>query len=179
MLVLVYMDIITRNCTFCNKEFTPNTRVQINCSIQCTKNKYYKRKCIELGKSSIFVNEEDFYKTETGIGFKWEKYVADKLGATHLEFNLDGLDIDWNGKLIDVKSAHLNKRKNKRGKPVVGKQLGYWNFKGWGLNEPSFFVCVCVNDDESVEKTLIIPSSLYPKQGITVGQKSKYDIYLI
>lgn len=140
---------------------------------------YHKRK-----PNSLYNNPKAFYTTATGIGFKWEKYVAKILGGEHLEFNGRSIetkraDIVWDNKLIDVKSAHLNKRKNKRGKPVKSEQKGFWAFKPSYIKENiDYIFCVCLDEKENPIKLLLIPSKEYPKSGLTVGHISKYDKYL-
>lgn len=167
-------------CLFCKNIFDNKLKNKMYCSLQCTKKMWYnKRK-----SNSLHNNPDGFYKTETGRGYKWEKYVADLLKAKHLEFNGRNevtfrADIEWNGKFIDVKSSLLNKRKNKRGVPVVKEQMGFWNFKPSYIKDNIDYVfCVCVNEIDIPVKLLLIPSKEYPKMGLTIGHTSKYDKYI-
>jgi len=161
---------MTKKCFFCN---TSTARPKY-CSDVCNKRAYHTRN----SKGFLYGVHNKFWETETGIGLIWEKYVANLLNAKHLLFNLKGADIDWNGKMVDVKSAHLNFRKNKRGKPVKGQQKGYWGFKNAGKGKIDFLFCVGLDSNNNPAKLLLIPKSEYPKIGITVGWKSKYDKYI-
>lgn len=167
-------------CNFCGED--KGTR-PLYCSSDCIKrawrskrfpNYYYNNKG----------NNQTFWESETGIGMKWEIYIADLIGGEHLMFNhkdkkTQRADILWDGKLIDVKSAHLNKRKNKRGKAVVGAQKGYWVFKGGKPKDIDYIFCVCIGQDEKVEKVLMIPFNEYNYSiGISVGWKSAYDKFI-
>lgn len=117
-----------------------------------------------------------FWKSETGVGFYWERYVAKMIGGTHLEFNKNGSDIDWNGKLVDVKTSSLYHRKNKRGKPVIGEQKGVWGFKR-GKAKSDFFFFVCLLDGKPF-KFYLVPDSYFPKSGTVIGWESAYDKFL-
>lgn len=169
---------INNTCLFCKKD---KGNRPMYCSKTCVKKAWYLRN----NPHCFYGDAKDWYKTETGIGFKWEKYIADLIGGEHLIFNLknketQSADIKLGDKLIDVKSAHLNKRKNKRGKPVKSTQKGFWVFKGGKPKEIDYIFCVCVGDNEEVIKVLKIPYSEYNySKGITVGWVSnKYDKYL-
>jgi len=155
---------------YCENESRKNLRY---CSNRCIKRVWY----LKNRGCAFFTDKEKFATTETGIGFKWEKFGATLLGAKHLPFNNRGLDLDWNGKMIDVKSAKLNFRKNKRGKPVASEQKGYWAFHSWGKNKPDFFLCIALVEDKAF-RTYLIPASKYPISGVSIGWKSKYDKYL-
>lgn len=167
-------------CLFCNVVFDNKSKNKMYCSIKCTKKmSYHKRH-----KNSLHNNPEEFYKSDTGRGYKWEKYVANLLKAQHLEFNgkdekTNRADIKWGEKYIDVKSAVIYKRKNKRGKPVMAENKGCWSFKPSYIKDNiDYIFCVALDKDDKVVKKYLVPSSAYPAGGITVGQTSKYDIYL-
>ena len=144
------------------------------CSHKCSAHAWYLR---NNPKAKSYKVNSAFWKTETGIGFKWEKYVAKFLKAEHLKFNKGGADLKWNGKMVDVKSSNLYRRKNKRGKPVLSKQSGVWVFNR-GKNKPlDFFFCVALKNNKPF-KMLLIPNDNFPKKGLVIGMKSKYDKYL-
>jgi hypothetical protein len=156
-------------CIFCDSQTRGKNKY---CSTKCIKRAYYVRKNPDV--QSFFIKNSNFLQTETGIGFKWEKYIADLIGAEHLEFNYGGVDLQKDGKLIDVKACNLYKRKFKRGKPVKKEQSGNWIFNRNKVKPVDYFFCVCLIDDKPV-KILKIPSEHFPLKGATIGQKSKYD----
>lgn len=158
-------------CLFC-KKIKPIIRPKF-CSVKCVKRAWHLRR----NPNSYFGGSSDFWASETGIGFKWEKYAAKILGAKHLEFNNGGADLDWNGKLIDVKSSKINKRKNKRGKPVLSEQAGNWSFARGKYKPINFFFCIALLNDKPY-KIYLIPNNKFPKSGITVGWKSIYDKFI-
>ena len=144
------------------------------CSTLCIKRAWYLRN--HKTGNSYFLKSPNFWKTETGIGFYWERYVAKKLKAKHLEFN-QGPDLDWNGKTIDVKVCNLWQRTFKRGKRVEN-QSGVWVFNR-NKNKPlDYFYCICLTDN-LVVKELLIPASEFGNKGITIGHKSGYDKFLV
>lgn len=145
------------------------------CSVQCIKRAWYFRNT-ETKHSSI-LREKGFENTATGKGLIWEEWVAVKLGAKHLPFNNKGCDLDWNGKLVDVKSSSLYKRKNKRRKPVRGEQAGCWSFSRGKEKPCDFFFCVCLDNKGNAEKCFLIPNEVFPKRGIVMGHTTKYEEY--
>lgn len=169
------------NCIFC-KNPIPKERWEFRegikyCSSKCIKRTWYV-KSLKEGSNSSFIKGSRFEETETGRGFKWEVYAANFLKAKHIEFNKYGADLDWNGKSVDVKCSNLSKRKMKRGKPT-GDIVGTWSFKrGKGQDNVDFFFCVCLLKGKLFRKYLI-PGREYPKGGVCMGWKSKYDKYLI
>lgn len=145
------------------------------CSKKCVKRAWYlrnnpKRKSYEKGG--------DFWNTETGIGFKWEKFIADKIGAEHLPFNNGGCDLRHGKEKIDVKACNLWKRNKKRGVPVKKEQAGVWVFNRNKMKKCNRFICICLIDNE-VHKILDIPGVDFPKSGAVIGHKSKYDKYQV
>lgn len=167
-------------CILCGVEHSilrPNSTIipAKYCSKKCIKRASYYRK--NPMKRSYLRNDE-FWKTETGIGFRWEKWIADKIGAKHVEFNIGGCDLEMDGQLIDVKACNLWRRKHKRGVPVKSEQSGVWVFNRNKQKKCDWFYCVCL-DGGSVVKVYKIPSDIFSKSGITIGNKSKYDEYLV
>lgn len=144
------------------------------CCKQCIKKAWYLRNSPNVRSYGL---SDEFWNTETGIGFKWEKYVADLLGAKHLEFNNGGADLDWNGKLVDVKASNLYTRKNKRGKPVLSEQSGVWVFNRGKEKPVDFFFCIALKENKPV-KMLLIPNEHFPKKGAVIGWNSSYDKYI-
>ena len=69
------------NCLFCDKLHNRKKY----CSVVCIKRAYYLR--TNPNTKSYFANNPDFWKTETGVGLKWERYAAKFLKAKHLLFN--------------------------------------------------------------------------------------------
>lgn len=160
------------NCILCSKKIPPNRYKY--CSKPCIKRAYYLRK--KPSTKSFFVKNSGFWSTETGIGLKWEKFANKILKGEHLMFNVGGPDLIVNGKRVDVKSSSLYKRKNKRGKSVVGKQFGVWRFKR-GTDDVDYFFCICLLNNLPY-KILYIPSKDFPKNGIMVGKNSIYDKFI-
>ena len=146
------------------------------CSKYCTKKSWYLRK--NPNAKSFLKTKEEFFNTETGVGHRWEEYVAEKLGATHLKFNKFGCDLNWNGKKVDVKSCNLYKRKFKRGEPVLKEQKGCWVFNRNKLKKVDFFICVCLIENK-LFKTYKIPAINFPLKGATIGWDSKYKEFEI
>jgi len=144
------------------------------CSKQCIKRAWQVRRNPDL----YWGTKKHFWLSDTGTGLKWELYAAEKLGGKHLLFNNNGSDILKDGKTYDVKVSALDKRKNKRGKPVKGTQKGYWVFKTGNKNIPDYFYCICL-DKDSVVKELCIPTEGKKSKGISIGWKSRYDIYRV
>lgn len=156
-------------CQFCKKK---PARVRF-CSPQCVKRDYRKRHF----PNCLWNNLSYFNKTETGKGYKWEKYATKVLKAKHLEFNHEGADLDWNGKSVDVKSKEIAFRRFKHGKLILSKQLGTWTFPRGKMKKIDYFFCICLIKGR-VKKIYLIPGKIFPKYGITVGWKSIYDKYL-
>lgn len=142
------------------------------CSSICIKRNWYKLR----HPDSYFNHSKKFWKTETGLAFKWEKYSAKLLKAKHLEFT-QGADLNWKGKLIDVKVANLWRRKFKKGKPVKSKQMGVWVFNRNKKKLLDFFFCIALLKNKPF-KIFLIPEKEFPKSGIVIGWKSKYDKFL-
>ena len=146
------------------------------CSKNCVKRAWYFKKYPNT--KSYFAKNPNFWKTETGKGFRWEKYSAKLLGAKHLKFNRYGADLDWNGKKVDVKSCNLYKRKIERGKLIKGNRLGWWVFNRNKEKDMDFFLCICLEENKPI-KILLIPNNDFPKRGAVIGWKSKYDKFIL
>ena len=157
------------NCLQCH---TVTTRPKF-CSKVCIKRAWYLNHTSRTVRS---LGKREFFNSTTGTGYKWELEAAKMLSAEHLPFNNGISDITWNGKRIDVKAANIYKRKNKRGAPVKGPQKGVWIFNRNKEKPTDFFMCFCLVDGKP-EKILLIPGAIFPKKGIAVGDKSKYDMY--
>lgn len=165
------------NCLFCNKRI-PTTRLKKwtkYCSNLCNKRAWYVRH--NPNAKSYFVKNPEFWKTTTGIGFKWEKYAAKMLGAKHLMFG-KGADLDWKGRAVDVKVCNLYKRKSKRGKLVKKEQAGWWVFNRNKRKPIDYFYCICLKDGEPV-KRLLIPNAVFPNKSLVIGANSRYNIYQV
>lgn len=156
------------NCNTCGNE---HLRLLANsksiparyCSTECIKRASYLRR--NPNKRSLGRTEK-FWETETGIGFKWEKYVAEKLKGEHRPFNKQGIDVCTSIGNIDVK--------------VCNKYGPQWVFN---KNKPKpiidWYYCICLENSKPV-KELLIPRADFKGRGITVGTVSpKYDIYKV
>ena len=161
------------NCLLCGR--IKSLKRKKYCSIQCVKRAWYIRNNPNI--KGYFVKNPEFWKTETGIGFKWEKWAAKVLGAKHLKFNNRGGDLDWNGKIVDVKSTALTKRKFKRGKPIRKEQKGYWCFNRGEKKKMDFFFCIAILNNKPY-KVFLIPDKYFPLAGCSIGWKSKYDKFI-
>lgn len=157
----------------------------LHCNEGIARKKYCSKKCVQQAwylrttPSHAFGNNDSlFWTSETGKGFKWELEGAELLTATHLPFNGEAADLDWNGKRVDVKSCELYQRKKKRGKPVKREQGGVWVFHRHKPKPMDFFLCFCLVSGKPT-KILLIPDKEFPLGGITIGWKSKYDIHII
>lgn len=172
-------------CAFCGKEI-PKERVDRKkkkggrlkyCSKICNKNSWrFKNSNV---KNSTVRDGAGFGST-TQKGLFWENYIAKKLDGAICVSNErmnQVSDVIWNGMKIDVKSCNLFKRKIHHGKPAKNL-FGWWVFNRNSFKkEIDYFACVCVIKNK-VEKIYLIPTSEFPKSGITIGQKSKYDKFL-
>lgn len=131
------------------------------CSNKCIKRASYLRK--NPNKRS-FGRSQAFWNTETGIGFRWELYVAKKLGGQHRPFDRSGIDVVAPIGNIDVK--------------VCEKYHSQWVFN---KNKPKpaidWYYCICLEGGR-VLKELLIPAGDFKSKGITVGNVSpRYDKY--
>jgi len=165
-------------CLFCNN-LIPKYRIHKNwtkyCSVICNKRSWYLKHNPNV--KSYFANNPAFWKTETGIGFKWEKFGAKLLSAKHLGFGHKA-DLDWNGKLVDVKCSNLYYRKLKRGKLIKSKQQGWWVFNRNKDKPIDFFLCIALLNNKPY-KVFLIPNNQFPKIGATIGWKSRYNKFLL
>jgi len=174
---------MNKRCLFCNniipkKRFGKYNHNLIKyCSVKCNKNAYRVRQNPNV--KSLCIKNPDFWKTETGIGYKWEKYVAKKIGAEHIKFNYRGEDLRLGNLKIDVKACELYKRKRKTQRGAkVGSVFGNWIFNRNNIKPMDYFYCVCLIKGKPV-KELYIPADKFGFKGITIGNKSKYDIYKV
>jgi len=134
-------------------------------------------KCIKLawaikhkGTKSYLAHNEGFYGTETGKGFTWEKWFADKIGAEHTAFSRDGVDVRKGDVNYDVKvcEAYTNPR-----------GATQWVFNRNNYKEHiHYYACIALQDGKP-KRLLLLPSKDFPKSGMTIGRKSKYDIYSV
>lgn len=159
-----------KKCLFCNKTIDPNRKKY--CSTQCIKRAWYLKNNPNV--RMYRANNPKFWETETGIGLKWEQFAAKLLKAKLLLFNMKGADLDWNGKMVDVKVCNLYKRKFKRGKPVKSNQAGVWVFNRNKEKLVDFFFCIALLKNKP-HKLLLIPGDEFPKKGLVIGHKSTYD----
>ncbi len=111
--------------------------------------------------------------SETKMGRAWEEvaeeaiksmgYGVSKMTVKHPFDLLVGSFVR-----VDVKASKLYK----------GPNGSFWTFnleKNPGTCD--VYVCYCLNDDESVNKALIIPAAKAKLTQLSVGFESKYDIY--
>lgn len=158
------------NCIFCNN-IIPESRKSFNhknpkyCSVECIKRAYYLRK--NPDKKSYINHNPKFWETKTGIGFKWEVWASNFLNATHNKFK-KGADLNYNGKLIDVKVSKGYNLKNST----------QWVFNRNKIKPIDFFFCIALKNDK-VYKLFFIPNNNFPKCGATIGDNSKYDKFQI
>ena len=144
------------------------------CSTRCIKRRWYRT---HTKSHSFFNSDKEFWKTETGKAYKWEKYAAKLLKARHLSFNQKGCDLDWNGKKVDVKVSRIYRRKFAHGKSVCSKPAGWWVFNRNKPKPCDFFFCICLKNNRPY-KIYMIPNKEFPKSGTTIGLRSCYDIFL-
>ena len=172
---------MNKKCLLCDKSIPQKRFGKFNynlikyCSNKCTQTAWRLRHNPNI--KSYRVNNPDFWKTETGIGFKWEQYVAKKIGAEHIKFNTSGEDLRLGKLKIDVKACELYKRKMAHGRKTH-KVFGNWVFNRNSIKPMDYYYCVCLIKGKPV-KELYIPADKFGKSGITIGEKSKYDIYKV
>ena len=124
--------------------------------------------------------KESMKNSETYKGRRAELLAIDILGGKDMnnEAMNRSYDIELkDGTKIDVKSCNLYRRKNKKGKPVIGEQSGCWIFnKNKGYADKYF--CICMINNVPV-KHYLIPKDKF-NNGITMGRIStKFNKYLI
>jgi hypothetical protein len=156
-------------CILCDASHTrckPNSHTlpALYCSTRCVKRASYLRK---NPNARSIERTEEFWDTETGIGYKWEIYVANKVsGGEHVPFNKDGVDVVSDMGNLDVKAGEKSRNQwvfnRNRKKPHI-----------------DFYYCVCLEGGKPVKELLIPSERISGKVGITVGNKSKYDIYKV
>jgi len=163
------------NCITCGIEHTrcagnSKTKPAKYCSVKCNKRASYYKK--NPNKRS-YGRSRKFWNTETGKGFKWEQYLAKKIGGTHHEFDsVTGIDVEGNDGNYDVKVCELYNRKSK-------KRGAQWVFnRNRKKDIISYYYCICLKDGEVV-KELKIPSADFGNIGITVGKVSRYDVFKV
>ena len=169
-------------CVFCHK-YIPKSRTNYNhpkpryCSQSCIKRAYYLRKNPET--RSHLRDKRPWRFTETGKGRHWEEFACNLLGGVLQPYG-SPFDIAWNGKTVDVKSASLYKRSNKRGEPIsASSQTGWFRFdRGELMKQIDYFFCVGLVDGVPY-KIYLIPGSEFGKRGVTITPRvSKYDNFL-
>lgn len=154
-------------CNFCGEthyRYKPNSKrlPALYCSTKCIKRASHLKRNPD---KKCFGRNKTFWETETGIGFKWEKYVADKFNGTHMEFNSHGIDVVTSLGNIDVK--------------VCEKYRNQWVFnRNKKKSNIDFYYCICL-DKTKIVKELCIPTDSFKSVGITVGNSSKYDEFIL
>lgn len=114
-------------------------------------------------------------ESETGMGLSYEEMVIEllrkkgyKVKAMTTNHPFDIL-VD-NSIKIDVKTANphiLNSSKSRVHTFGLGKRYGSCDL----------YICLAIDENEKIEKTLIIPSHHLHNVTLSVGRNSKYDIY--
>lgn len=158
--------------TNCKQCALPTDRPKF-CSVKCCKQFWY----LSHSDSVHYNISDDFWKTKTGIGLRWEKFAAELLGATHNLFAGSDADLVWKGLLVDVKASNLYRRKEKSGKAVKNEQSGWWVFNRNKEKPIDFFLCVALIEDKPF-RVFLIPSEFFPKKGAVIGWKSKYNKFI-
>ena len=154
-------------CTTCGKEHDrviyKTTRPARYCSKECIKRASYLKK--NPTRQSFLRGDKGFWDTQTGIGYKWELYVADKLKGEHLPFDSDGIDVRASIGNLDVK--------------VCERYHSQWVFnKNTPKEHIDFYYCICLEGGK-IAKELLIPRESFKGRGITVGKVSAYDQFKI
>ena len=184
--IISWYNIDMFRCNFCGKPI-PKNRIDkshipgINlfyCSNLCNKRAYYVRN-LKSNQVSRFTDKKKWFKTETGKGWLWEKFVARLIGAKHQPFG-NSFDLLYKNNKVDVKTANLYFRKEKNGKPIKNPQIGWWRFdRGTGQKNIDYFFCIGLIKNIP-QKMFFIPNKNFGKRGVTISPKaSKYDKYLM
>lgn len=159
------MDTLNLKCIVCGNK--RNATRKKYCSIRCTKLAWSIK---NKGTKSYIAHNEDFFNTETGKGFTWEAWFAKKIGAKHTPFSSDGVDVKDGNTNYDVKVCEAYKT------PRGGFQ---WVFNRNNYKEHiHYYACIALKGGKP-QRLLILPSEDFPKSGMTIGNKSKYDVYSI
>lgn len=156
-------------CLVCRKT-RPSNRPKY-CSNKCVKRAWRLKN--NIGVSFFHPNNRAaWYKTQTGIAYKWELYAEKILGGKWQGFCAP-YDVIWKDKKIDVKVCELYfKKPYKSGQWVFNKHS-----RGVRRDKKlDYLFCIGLVNGKPKKIWLIPYDSV--KTGITIGQKSKYDRYL-
>lgn len=114
--------------------------------------------------------DKSFFNTETGKGFTWEAWFAKKINAEHTPFSLDGVDVKDGKTNYDVKVCEAY---------TAPRGATQWVFNRNNYKEHiHYYACIALENGVP-KRLLVLPSKDFPKSGMTIGRKSKYDVYAV
>lgn len=124
-------------------------------------------------------NREEWLKTETGIAWSWENWIAKQFNGKWQGFNKP-FDVEIDNKKIDVKVCELYKRPNKRGKPVKNrkKQTGWWVFNKNSGNIANEMLCIGLVNGVP-HSIWSIPKDIFGKSMTISPNSNRFDCYKI
>lgn len=116
---------------------------------------------------------------------KYESFIGDTYECLCIEYLINSFSLECD-KMVprypyDILVEKCLKLDVKAGRKVLTKDAFYYTFNiEKSCQTCDVYVCYCLNDDMSINKTYIIPSHILSgKNQLSLGiSKSKYDIYL-
>lgn len=113
-------------------------------------------------------------ESETTFGKKYEYIVKDFL--EELGYNVEKMPQNYS---FDLLINNFVKIDVKVAKPYTSLDNSIWHtfnlYKKYAYCD--IYIALCLDNNENIEKMLIIPSSKCQIKQLSVGKKSKYDIY--
>ena len=116
----------------------------------------------------------DVKESETTFGKKYEYIVKDFLEESG--YNTEKMPQNYS---FDLLINNFVKIDVKVAKPYTAPDNSIWHtfnlYKKYAYCD--IYIALCLDNNENIEKMLIIPSSKCQIKQLSVGKKSKYDIY--
>lgn len=113
-------------------------------------------------------------ESETTFGKKYEYIVKEYL--ENLEYKVEKMPQNYS---FDLLVNNFVKIDVKVAKPYISTSNTVWHtfnlYKKYAYCD--IYIALCLGNDENIEKMLIIPSSKCQIKQLSVGEKSKYDLY--
>lgn len=116
----------------------------------------------------------DIKESETTFGKKYEYIVKEYLEK--LGYKIEKMPQNYS---FDLLANNFVKIDVKVAKPYLASDNTVWHtfnlYKKYAYCD--IYIALCLDNDENTEKMLIIPSSKCQIKQLSIGKKSKYDIY--
>lgn len=106
------------------------------------------------------------------LGLAGEQFIATLLDTTRL--HLSGHDVKYRTLRLEVKTARRNARGNWQVMLKKDDKYGQTD-----CSKSDFLVIICLDDEGTINKMLVIKASLMDKQTLTIGEASQYNRYQV